>query len=113
MNQLQKDGVAGEVKDDVKVEEITHSYETRGRGKSAYEELLKQQVIASSSSLESKTLTKELKVKEKFLEPRPRITIKVDATDYDLEFKLIKDCIAALSERNTYVTDTLILAALK
>ena len=70
-------------------------------------------MIASSSALESKTLTKELKIKEKLLELGPRITIKVDATDPDLEFRLTKDCIAALSERNTYVTDTLILAALK
>ena len=98
-------------KDDVKVEDVTHSYETRG--KSAYEELLKQQVIASSSALESKTITMELKIKEKLLELGTGITIKLDATNPDLEFRLTKDCIAALSERNTYVTDTLILAAIK
>ena len=83
------------------------------KGKSAYEELLKQQVIASSLVLESKTLTKELKIQEKLMELGLRITIKVDSTNLDLEFKLTKDCIAALSERNTYVTDTLILATIK
>ena len=70
-------------------------------------------MIASSSALESKTITMELKIKEKLLELGPRITIKLDASNLDLEFRLTKDCIAALSERNTYVTDTLILAAIK
>ena len=47
-------------KDDVKVEEVTHTYETRG--KSAYEELMKHQLKASSLALESKTIIKELKI---------------------------------------------------
>ena len=70
-------------------------------------------MIALSLALESKTLIKELKIQEKLLELRPRITIKVDATDPNLEFTLNKDCIIALFERKTYVTDTLILATLK
>ena len=46
-------------KDEVRIEEVTHNYETRG--KSTYEELMKQLVKASSSDLESKTLN-ELKI---------------------------------------------------
>ena len=45
-------------------------------------------MIASSSDLESKTLAKELKIQEKLMELGPRITIKVDATDLDMEFRL-------------------------
>ena len=54
-----------------------------------------------------------MKIKEKLLELGLGITIKLDATNPDLEFRLTKDCIAAISGRNTYVTDTLILAAIK
>ena len=65
------------------------------------------------SALEFKTLIKKLKIQKKLLELGPRITIKVDATDLDLEFRPTKDCIIALFERKTYMTDTLILAVLK
>ena len=44
--------------DKVKVQEVTHTYETRA--KVAYEELLKQQIKESSSFLYSKALLKEL-----------------------------------------------------
>ena len=97
-------------KDEVKVEEVTHIYETSG--KSAYEELMKQQVKDSSSVLESKTLVKELKIQERLLELGPRITIKFETTNSNLEFKLTRDYIKALSQRKMYLTYILILATL-
>ena len=59
----------------MKVKEVTHIYETKG--KSTYEELMKQQVKASSSDLESKRLIKELKIEKRLLHLGPKITIKL------------------------------------
>lgn len=97
-------------KDEMKVEKVTHTYESRA--KSTYEELMKQQVNASFSTLESRTLVKELKTQEKLLEHGPRITIKFETTDSNLDFRLMKDYIRALAQRNNYLTSTIILATL-
>ena len=84
-------------KDEVRIEEVTHAYETKGN--SSYEELMKQQLKASSYDLESKTLVKELKIQEKFWELEPKITIEFETTNLDLEFRFTKDYIRALSQR--------------
>ena len=62
--------------------------------------------------LESKTLVKELKIQERLLELGPIITIKLETTDSDLEFRFTRDYIKALGQSNTYLIDTLILATL-
>ena len=97
-------------KDEEKVEEVTHTYETRA--KSSYEELMKKQIKASTSTLKPKTLLKELQIQEKLLELGPRITIKFETTNYDLEFRITKDCISSLAQINMYLTSTIILATL-
>ena len=96
---------------EVVVQEVTHGYETRV--KVAYEELLKQQIKDSSFVLQSKTLLKELDIQQKLVQLGPRVVIEFEIVDAELEFVLTKDCLSALSQRDTYLSDTIILASLQ
>ena len=96
--------------DEVKVVEVFHGKDTRG--KAAYEEALRNQVRASQSSVVFETAQKELEIQRKLLELGPRVVVHIEEDNTVRAFDFSKDCLLVLAHRNEYVSDTIILAVL-
>ena len=90
--------------DEVKVVEVTHDKNTRG--KATYEEVLRNQMRASKSAVVVEIVQKELQIQRRLLELGPHVVVHIEEETSVRASDLSKECLLVLAYRSENVSDT-------